>query len=217
VYSHADATADIILVHGLNGHPWKTWATKNCSFWPTELLPASLLDCHANVLVYGYNADVYEKSSSSSPSDNFIFQHAQTLVTTLTLFRKSKKTVKNPIIWVAHSLGGVLVKRALLYSNDIRAVDHEDYRSVYVSTYGIIFLGTPHTGSGLAAWGRILQAMCDVVIPRPFFRSESILLKTLKKDNERLQEINSHFLDIHQRFKIHMVHENHKSNLGYTR
>lgn len=168
-----------------------------------------------NVLVYGYNADVYERSSNNKPCDNFVLQHAQTLVNTLTLHRKDEDTSRNPIIWVAHSLGGILLKRALLYSSDIRVANHEDFRSVFVSTYGIVFLGTPHTGSGLASWARILQKMSDSVVTRPFFRSESILLKTLKKDNERLQEINSHFLDIYQRFMIHMVHENQKSYIGY--
>ncbi|KAI1464931.1 uncharacterized protein F4812DRAFT_441012 [Daldinia caldariorum] len=81
----------------------------------------------------------------------------------------------------------------------------------------MIFLGTPHTGSDLAAWGTMLQAMSDAVVPRTFFQSESVLLKTLKRDNETLQNINIHFLDIYQRFKILMAHENHKSDLKGTR
>jgi hypothetical protein len=186
-------------------------------FWPADLLPTSLKDAHANVLVYGYNADVYSSRNDRSASDNFIFQHAQTLITTLTLYRKDEGTIKRPIIWVVHSLGGILVKRALLYSNDVRAAQHQDYRSIYVSTFAVIFLGTPHTGSGVATWGRMLQAMSDAVVPRKFFETESVLLKTLKKDNETLQNINSHFLDIYQRFKIHMAHENHKTDIKGTK
>lgn len=121
--------------------------------------------------------------------------------------------MRNPIIWVAHSLGGILTKSALLYSNDVRNDHHEDYRSIFVSTYAIIFLGTPHTGSDIATWGHVLQAMSDAVIPRRFFESEPVLLRTLKKDNETLQNINNHFLDIYQRFMIHMAHENHKTDV----
>lgn len=196
-------------------------------FWPADLLPKSLKNEQApiknensqlrnqfaNVLVYGYNADVYSTKRDRSPSDNFVHQHAQSLVTSLTQFRKSEGTERNPIIWVAHSLGGIVTKRALLYSNDVRAHHQEDFRSIFVSTYGIIFLGTPHTGSDMATWGRVLQQMSDAVIPRAFFHTESVLLKTLKKDNETLQSINSHFLDIYQRFRIHMVHENHMTDL----
>lgn len=217
VYTHPDAKVDIVLVHGLNGDPQKTWTAKNGVFWPTDLLPTSLRDARANVLVYGYNADVYSKKHGSNPSDNFIYMHAQTLVTSLTHYRKDEMSSQNPIIWVCHSLGGILVKRALLYSNDLRASQHEDYRSIYVTTYGMVFLGTPHTGSDVAAWGTMLQSMSDAVVPKTFFQSESVLLRTLKRDNETLQNINSHFLDIYQRFKILMAHENHKTDLKGTR
>ncbi|KAI0438650.1 hypothetical protein F4803DRAFT_554835 [Xylaria telfairii] len=217
VYTHPDAKVDIILVHGLNGEPQKTWTAKNGVFWPSDLLPVSLREARANVLVYGYNADVYSKKHGSNPSDNFIYMHAQTLVTSLTHYRKDELTSSNPIIWVCHSLGGILVKRALLYSNDLRTSQHEDYRSLYVSTYGMVFLGTPHTGSDIASWGTVLQAMSDAVVPRSFFQSESVLLKTLKRDNETLQNINNHFLDIYQRFKILMAHENHKTDLKGTK
>lgn len=217
VYTHPDAKVDIVLVHGLNGCPDKTWTSKDGVFWPVDLLPASLKGLQANILVYGYNADVYSRRNDRSASDNFIHQHAQTLVTSLTLFRKSEGTFKNPIIWVAHSLGGILVKRALLYSNDVRSSHHEDYRSIYVSTFGLMFLGTPHTGSDMATWGLVLQGMSDAIMPKKFFESESVLLKTLKKDNETLSNINNHFLDIYQRFRIHMAHENHKTDIKGTK
>ncbi|KAK0713128.1 hypothetical protein B0T26DRAFT_677503 [Lasiosphaeria miniovina] len=217
VYRHPAAKADIVLVHGLNGDPEKTWLSKNGVFWPSDLLPVSLKNEHANVLVYGYNADVYSTRRDRSPSDNFVHQHAQSLVTSLTQYRKSEGTERNPIIWVAHSLGGIVTKRALLYSNDVRAHHQEDFRSIFVSTYGIIFLGTPHNGSDLAMWGRVLQYMSDAIIPRKFFETESVLIRTLKKDNETLQLINSHFLDIYQRFRIHMVHENHTTDVKGTK
>lgn len=185
-------------------------------YWPADLLPTSLKDQHANVLVYGYNADVYGgfwERPAKNPSDNFIHHHAQTLVTTLTHYRKSEGSERNPIIWVVHSLGGIVTKRALLYSNDLRDPNQEDLRSIYVSTYGIIFLGTPHNGSNAAAWGGIIQRMADAVVPKKIFESESVLLKSLKKDNETLQQISSHFLDIYQKFKIHMAHENQKTDV----
>lgn len=138
------------------------------------------------------------------------------MVTFLTTYRKSKKTTRNPIIWVAHSLGGILVKRALEHSDSVRVADHEDYRSIYVSTYGIIFLGTPHDGSELASWGAALQGMAGHV-PRKFFDSEPVLIETLRKDNETLDNININFLNIYQRFKIHMVHENQKTDLKGTK
>lgn len=218
VYTHPDAKVDIVLVHGLNGDPKTTWTNRNGVFWPLDLLP-SVLGEHApaNILVYGYNADVCS-SRGASPSDNFIHQHAQTLVTSLTQFRVSEGTSRNPIIWVCHSLGGILVKRALLYSNDLRGAAHQRvYRSIYASTFGLIFLGTPHAGADAASWALMLQGMADAVMPRKLFESESVLLRTLKRDNETLANINNHFLDIYQRFRIHMAHENHKTDVKGTK
>lgn len=70
-----------------------------------------------------------------------------------------------------------------------------------------------HMGSDAAAWGVIVQAMAAALIPRRFFDSEPVLLKTLRKDNETLVNINSHFLDIYQRFEVHMVRENQKTDV----
>lgn len=166
VYTHPDAKVDVVLIHGLNGDPQRSWTAKNGVFWPSDLLPASLKTAHANILVYGYNADVYSSRNDRSASDNFIHHHAQTLVTALTHYRKSEDSMHSPIIWVAHSLGGILTKCALLYSNDLRNEHHQDYRSIFVSTYAIIFLGTPHSGSDIATWGHVLQAMSDALIWR---------------------------------------------------
>jgi len=213
VYTHPEAKVDIVLVHGLNGQPDSTWTANNNVFWPLDLLPAVLKDSHANIMVYGYNADVCSSSSDRTPSNNFIYQHAQSLVTNLTFHRVSDGTFKNPIIWVCHSLGGILVKRALLYSSDIHEPHLQDLRSIFVSTFGLIFLGTPHTGSDAASWGLVLQAMFDAVVPKRFLSSEPVLLRTLKKDNETLTDINNHFLNVYQRFEIHMVHENQKTDI----
>jgi protein SERAC1 len=224
VYTHPDAKVDIVLVHGLNGDPKTTWTNRdNGVFWALDLLPRLLGDtARANILVYGYNADVCSSSSfasrSTSPSDNFIHQHAQTLVTSLTQFRVGEGTARNPLLWVCHSLGGVLVKRALLYSHDLRGAAHQRvYRSIVVSTVGIVLRGQPQAGAAAAGWALMLQGMAGAVVPRKLFESESVLLRTLKRDSETLANINNHFLDIYQRFRIHMAHENHKTDVKGTK
>jgi hypothetical protein len=59
VYTHPDAKADIVFVHGLNGEPRRSWTGKNGTYWPTQLLPDSLKSSQARILTYGYNADVW--------------------------------------------------------------------------------------------------------------------------------------------------------------
>ncbi|KAK3942073.1 protein SERAC1 [Diplogelasinospora grovesii] len=209
VYEHPEAKADIILVHGLGGGPEKTWTSKDKEkvFWPTDLLPKSLEGQHANILVYGYNADVSTSLwLSKRPSRNYVQQHAQNLVSHLTAYRKDQKTTKRPIIWIAHSLGGIVVKKALLYSSELQNDDQEAYRSVYVSTYALIFLGTPHTGSDAASWGVMLQCMARTTLPVIIY-TEPTLVRTLKKDSETLTTINTQFLQIYEKFKIHAYYE----------
>jgi hypothetical protein len=82
-----------------------------------------------------------------------------------------------------------------------------------VSTYGIIFLGTPHNGADPAKWAMILQGLADALIPKGLMDTEPHLVQTLKSNNEVLQNINLHFLDIYQRFEIDMVHEATKTDL----
>jgi hypothetical protein len=122
VYAHPEATVDIVLVHGLNGHPQNTWTAKNGVFWPSQLLPVTLRQAKARVLVYGYNADVYTFGSDKSASSDMIHQHAQSLLTGLSMERMSEEKEENAIIWVAHSLGGILVKRVSLPRGLIRHI-----------------------------------------------------------------------------------------------
>ncbi|KFY52472.1 hypothetical protein V496_08418, partial [Pseudogymnoascus sp. VKM F-4515 (FW-2607)] len=217
VYAHPEATVDIVLVHGLNGHPLNTWTAKNGVFWPSQLLPVTLRQAKARVLVYGYNADVYTFGSDKGASSDMIHQHAQSLLTGLSMERMSEEKEENAIIWVAHSLGGILVKRALELSNDLTSKSADPSRSIYVSTYSIIFLGTPHLGADAAKWGHILHSLVKTVMPKKIVETEDQLLKTLQNNNETLQNINLHFLDIFQRFEIDMVHEAMRTDLKGTK
>jgi hypothetical protein len=103
---------DVVFVHGLNGHPQKTWTAHNGKFWPTDLLPVTLKSVKARILVYGYNADVYAYGGGDkNASSDQIHQHAQTMITNLSMERKSEERSECPIIWVVHSLGGIMLKR----------------------------------------------------------------------------------------------------------
>jgi hypothetical protein len=73
---------DIVFVHGLNGHPYNTWSTKEPPvFWPADLLPSLLEPCKVRILTYGYNANV--TAFTDGASKDHIHQHAETLASTL--------------------------------------------------------------------------------------------------------------------------------------
>jgi hypothetical protein len=139
------------------------------------------------------------------------------MITNLAMERASEETTDHPIIFVAHSLGGILVKRALELSNDLTSQHADENRNIFVSTYGIIFLGTPHTGADPAKWGLLLERMVHTLIPRKVMSSESQLVKTLQSNNETLQNINLHFLDILPKFRVSMAHEEMETDFKGTK
>jgi len=71
------------------------------------MLPAHLKQ--SRVLTYGYNADVL--SVLGKASDDRILEHAHTLVAELVADRQLDKAARRPLIFICHSLGGIIVKR----------------------------------------------------------------------------------------------------------
>ena len=142
-------------MHGLGGKPQETWTGKGKKkdvFWPAQLLPEFVEDEKVRILVYGYDADVAVIGGVGVTKDR-IHQHGENLLADLTADRQLQKASERPIVFVGHSLGGIVIKRALTISNETMGEHTEHLRSIFVSTYGIIFLGTPHLGADVALWG----------------------------------------------------------------
>ena len=81
---HAKCTdvCSVVAIHGLNGHPSRTWTMEGSgTFWLKDsgLLPSNLQN--SRILTYGYNAVV--GSLFGKASSDRILQHAQTLVAEL--------------------------------------------------------------------------------------------------------------------------------------
>ncbi|GLI73233.1 hypothetical protein PoHVEF18_001447 [Penicillium ochrochloron] len=209
-------TVDIVFVHGLNGHPENSWTSKTSGcFWPVDLLPDVLGQLRPRILTYGYNANV--AAFTDGASRDSIVSHAETLASNLAANRNLRSCSDRPIIFVCHSLGGLVVKRALIYSRSLSNEKTEHLRSVYVSTFGILFLGTPHNGSDIAKWGLLLHKICTAVLPKKVMEGSPQLIKALQTNNETLQHINSLFADIMSRFHIYLFHETRSMDVRGTR
>ncbi|CEJ56419.1 Putative LipA and NB-ARC domain protein [Penicillium brasilianum] len=209
-------TVDIVFVHGLNGHPENSWTSKTSGcFWPVDLLPDVLAQLRPRILTYGYNANV--AAFTDGASRDSIVSHAETLASNLAANRNLRSCSDRPIIFVCHSLGGLVVKRALIYSRSLSNEKTEHLRSVYVSTFGILFLGTPHNGSDVAKWGLLLHKICTAVLPKKVMEGSPQLIKALQTNNETLQHINSLFADIMSRFHIYLFHETRSMDVRGTR
>ncbi|KZF24708.1 hypothetical protein L228DRAFT_245695 [Xylona heveae TC161] len=224
VYSAEDPLVDIVLVHGLHGHPYLTWTTKDPSvFWPADLLPSSLQNERVRILTYGYNADVAAFMTGTSgvggASKDNIPRHAETLVSELCANRSlaGDAATQRPIVFICHSLGGLVVKSALTYSSTIQKKNVEHLRSIYLSTYGILFLGTPHLGSDLAKWGSILESIARAMVPKAVLHTSPRLVNALKRQSESLAGITRYFESIDHRFQMYFFHEGLPMNFGLTK
>ena len=109
-----------------------------------------------------------------------------------------------------------MVKRALIYSSAVRGHKTEHLRSIFVSTYGILFLGTPHKGSDVADWGSGLESVCSAILPRKLIDTQPQLVNALKTDNETLQNIDREFIQLASSFHIYFFHEGKPTNLKGT-
>lgn len=89
------------------------------------------------------------------------------------------------IIFVAHSLGGLVVQDCLWYSNG-RPGTH--LHQVASCTIGIAFLGTPHHGADLAAWAKFGSSITKIVK-----YSNSSIIAVLEQRSEVLARVQHDF------------------------
>ena len=191
----------IIFIHGLFGHPKNTWTAKNTTrsndiFWPHHLLPE--VTPYARIITWGY--DVRVESLLSATSRATLFQHAETLLVDIASVRQSAIETKRPIIFVAHSLGGIVIKDALSQSKQ----EHTHLKEILGATIGIAFLGTPHRGSQAASLGKIAFEISRVLMQNPNLR----ILRALEDKSEILERISKSFSQLlNDSISIHSFHE----------
>ncbi|KAK7967686.1 uncharacterized protein PG986_001963 [Apiospora aurea] len=135
--------ADIIAVHGLNpqskgdaDHAWDTWRTPEGPaghLWLREDLPAEVPG--ARIFLYKYNATVVYGQDRG----NFVEKASELLEAIVVKRRNASET--RPIIFLCHSMGGLLVEQAL-----INAHNNPHYTSIKDATSGLVFFATPQRG-----------------------------------------------------------------------
>lgn len=128
---------DVIFVHGLGGHARGTWHPQELrdddNFWLTWLGQERP---DLGIWSFGYKAEPFEWRGSTMP----LFDRASNLLEYLQV----NDIGKYPIIFITHSMGGLLIKEMLRNAQTFKKT------AVIEQTKGIVFLSTPHTGSHLA-------------------------------------------------------------------
>ncbi|KAK3367665.1 hypothetical protein B0H63DRAFT_489599 [Podospora didyma] len=202
IFNGDNPIADIVAVHGLNGHREGTWtAEASQANWLRDLLPADIPN--ARILSYGYNSRTHNAENLSLQS---IYEHAITLVQDLCTYRRNTKTENRPIIFLAHSLGGILVKNALIHSKLSKSSHH----SIKRCTSGVAFFGTPHVGTSAANFASIVLSIGSI-----FTRTNSTVVRQLRENSESLHTQLQQFNPISCDFQIVVFYETYKTNIKF--
>ena len=169
-------------------------------YWPQDLLPTSIPS--GRVLTYGY--DTHLRHALGPPLNKAtVYDIAWDFLVALEAERRTDP--KRPIVFIAHSLGGIVVKEMLRRAGGCQP-HHPHLHTIFESTLGIVFFGTPHGGSDpRGVPQRVLQKLVEAV---GICVNEQIV-NTLLPSSERLKELRDELGPIaqRQRWMIHSFQE----------
>lgn len=133
----ADALFDVVFVHGVTGDCYGTWTHSNGEFWPKWV--ASDFE-NVNVYSAGYDSTLIgnlKKGAGASLSDR----------ATILLDRLASRVAPDrPLVFITHSLGGLIVKQMLRKAQD---ASNERRKRIGGLARAAVFIATPHAGSHL--------------------------------------------------------------------
>ncbi|KAI8628879.1 hypothetical protein F5Y19DRAFT_99967 [Xylariaceae sp. FL1651] len=202
-----EPSADIIFIHGLGGSSRLTWSKNHDLdlFWPLKWLPNDHDVGQARIFTFGYNADFHASSQSSNLG---ITDFAKNLLFDMLYGRDqsgfSISLGQAPLIIVAHSMGGLVFKKAYL-----EAQLDDRYSKITQSIKAVIFLATPHRGADLAD---ILNKLLSI----SFRNSSKQYVAELGKHGPFLKSINEQFRHLATRLQIFSFYETLRTSMGLS-
>ncbi|XP_058466762.1 protein SERAC1 isoform X2 [Malaya genurostris] len=147
--------------------------------WPMEWLPKDF----PNIRVIGLNYDssLSQWSASGCPCEKYDGKLEKRATEFLRKLSKSNIGQDRPVVWVGHSMGGLLIKSII-----VQAAENDDpaVRRIAHNSRAIMFLGTPHRGSAVA---KLKQHTSALVWP-------SVEVRELEQNSKQLLHLNNSFL-----------------------
>jgi pimeloyl-ACP methyl ester carboxylesterase len=129
----------IVFLHGVLGHPMQTFSADGKTSWPEMLANDPSLGPPVKVLSVGYMSSPLRTSSNVNEIATRVLLH---------LRNKHVFSDHHQVIFITHSMGGLIAKRMLV---QLKADSPEEFAKVS----GMFFMATPAGGSTLAqtaAW-----------------------------------------------------------------
>ncbi|KAJ5751290.1 hypothetical protein N7533_008318 [Penicillium manginii] len=132
--------ADIIAIAGLDGHAYGSWQGRGNlgRMWLRDFLSKDLPQCRT--MIYGYN------SKLSSHGVDTILDYGRELMEEIKKIRNTKELQQRPLVFIAHSFGGIVMAHCLVRAIQAMEGDHPAIVSLYPATYGMILFAIPHKG-----------------------------------------------------------------------
>jgi len=131
-------TVDVLAVPGLGGHPYGSFVDKGDGhMWLSESLPRDMPN--ARVMIYGYESGLHDSTSFAGLDDL-----AGSLRVALSHLLGSGE--QRRLILIGHSLGGLLIKEALMQMAESQSELDQVKRIV-----GALFFGVPNDGMDIAS------------------------------------------------------------------
>lgn len=194
---------DILFIHGLGGTSLQSWC-KSCDpdfLWPKLWLPQEPGLSSARILTFGYNAHFASTKGSSSQT---IGDFATDLLFRMKYGDAGIESLGDaPIIIVAHSMGGLVFKRALIQGS----LDAE-YQRIIQNTKAVLFLATPHRGSDLA------ETLYRVLSSSIFGHSSKDYLAELTRNSVTIDDLNESFRHHASKLQIFSFYETMATPVG---
>lgn len=214
-------TVDIMFIHGLGGTSLRTWCrNRDPDFlWPKHWLPDEADFSTARIMTYGYNAHFSSKKEQTSMTLN---DFANDLLFRMRYDEETEERLGQvPIVFVAHSMGGLVFKKACklnrLYASychlsDFILVIHgqanEEYKDIISKVKAVLFLGTPHRGTDLA------DILNKVLSSSMFGHSPKDYVQELTKRSPTIDEMNEQFRHHASKLKIFSFYETLTTTVG---
>ncbi|KAL9619076.1 MAG: hypothetical protein Q9160_006252 [Pyrenula sp. 1 TL-2023] len=163
------------IVGAACGDPVETWTSRDGNGsvnWTKDLLPQDVEDQlgfrkDIRLLTYGYSSRLFTGSDGEHlPLDvrvlkympQALYLHSYGLIEQLAKLRVGDAE-KRRVIFIAHSLGGLIVKSALVHASAV--IDQRDapLKAIELLTVGVLFFGTPQREMRWKAWNDLLGKM----------------------------------------------------------
>jgi predicted alpha/beta hydrolase family esterase len=141
------SVGNVVFVHGLNGDARRTWTSREgeMGFWP-ERLGSEFPNIGVWSLGYPAYSTQWRGDAMALPD------RARNVLELIRL----KRLASVPLVFIAHSLGGLVVKTVL---RSAFTTGNKDWEDIGKAVKGVLFLATPHGGSLIASVHNVFRVV----------------------------------------------------------